>query len=285
MNILVTGAKGMVGTALCNNLKNIRDGKTKTRPALDIKEIYEYDLDSTPAELDEYCQKADFVFNLAGVNRPENPEDFMKGNFGFASDLLNCLKKHNNKATIMLSSSIQVEAAKVSVAKAKGAYLPTLSLSGGIGTNYYTTSNVQSPSFGEQLRNNFSQYIGVSLNVPIFSRFSTRNAVRGAELNLRNSALQLESVKKSLYKEIQQAYYNALTSQSRYASSRESSSSAEQYYQMIEQKYLAGKAGITDYNDAKNSYLKAKSEFLQARYECLFQTELLDFYKGGEIVF
>ena len=185
----------------------------------------------------------------------------------------------------VLSSSIQVEAAKVSVAKAKGAYLPTISMSGGIGTNYYTTSNVQSPSFGEQLRNNFSQYIGVSLNVPVFSRFSTRNAVRGAELNLRNSVLQLESVKKSLYKEIQQAYYNALTSQSRYASSRESSSSAEQYYQMIEQKYLAGKAGITDYNDAKNSYLKAKSEFLQARYECLFQTELLDFYKGGEIVF
>ena len=97
MNILVTGAKGMVGTALCNNLKNIRDGKNKTRPALNIEEIYEYDLDSTPAELDEYCQKADFVFNLAGVNRPENPEDFMKGNFGFASDLLNCLKKHNNK--------------------------------------------------------------------------------------------------------------------------------------------------------------------------------------------
>ena len=107
MNILVTGAKGMVGTALCNNLKNIRDGKNKTRPALHIEEIYEYDLDSTPQELDEYCQKADFVFNLAGVNRPKNPEDFMKGNFGFASDLLNCLKKHNNKATIMLSSSIQ----------------------------------------------------------------------------------------------------------------------------------------------------------------------------------
>ena len=107
MNILVTGAKGMVGTALCNNLKNIRDGKNKTCPALDIKEIYEYDLDSTSEELDEYCRRADFVFNLAGVNRPENPEDFMKGNFGFASDLLNCLKKHNNKATIMLSSSIQ----------------------------------------------------------------------------------------------------------------------------------------------------------------------------------
>ena len=78
MNILVTGAKGMVGTALCNNLKNIRDGKNRTRPALDIKEIYEYDLDSTPVELDEYCKKADFVFNLAGVNRPELAHNLQK---------------------------------------------------------------------------------------------------------------------------------------------------------------------------------------------------------------
>lgn len=107
MNILVTGAKGMVGTALCNNLKNIRDGKNRTRPNLHIDEIYEYDLNSTEEELDTYCKKADFVFNLAGVNRPENPEDFMKGNFGFASKLLDTLKKYNNKATIMLSSSIQ----------------------------------------------------------------------------------------------------------------------------------------------------------------------------------
>ena len=106
MNILVTGAKGMVGTALVNNLKNIRDGKNRTRN-IEINEIYEYDLDSTEAELDEYCAKADFVFNLAGVNRPENSEDFMKGNFGFASQLLDTLKKHNNKAGIMLSSSVQ----------------------------------------------------------------------------------------------------------------------------------------------------------------------------------
>ena len=106
MNILVTGAKGMVGTALVNNLKNIRDGKNRTRP-LSIEEIYEYDLDSTPEELEEYCQKADFVFNLAGVNRPENPEDFQKGNFGFASVLLGALKKYGHKAPVMLSSSIQ----------------------------------------------------------------------------------------------------------------------------------------------------------------------------------
>ena len=107
MKILVTGAKGMVGTALCNNLKNIRDGKNRTRPGIKVEEIYEYDINSTPEELDEYCSKADFVFNLAGVNRPENTEDFMKGNFGFANQLLDCLKKHNNKAGIMLSSSVQ----------------------------------------------------------------------------------------------------------------------------------------------------------------------------------
>ena len=107
MRILVTGAKGMVGTALVNNLKNIRDGKNKTRPGIVIEEICEYDIDSTLEQLDEYCSKVDFVFNLAGVNRPENPEEFMKGNYGFASQLLDCLKKHNNKATIMLSSSIQ----------------------------------------------------------------------------------------------------------------------------------------------------------------------------------
>ena len=106
MKILVTGAKGMVGTALVNNLKNIRDGKNKTRPNIIIEEIYEYDL-GDESKLEEYCKKCDFVFNLAGVNRPTNPEEFMKGNFGFASLLLDTLKKYNNKATIMLSSSIQ----------------------------------------------------------------------------------------------------------------------------------------------------------------------------------
>lgn len=107
MNILVTGARGMVGTALVNNLKNIRDHKNRTRPNLYIEDIYEYDLDSAREELEEYCQKADFVFNLAGVNRPENPEEFMEGNFGFASELLDTLKKYGNKAPIMLSSSVQ----------------------------------------------------------------------------------------------------------------------------------------------------------------------------------
>ena len=107
MNILVTGAKGMVGTALVNNLKNIKENKNRTRPNIHVDEIYEYDIQSTEVELDAYCKSADFVFHLAGVNRPENPEDFMRGNFGFTSKLLDTLKKYGNKATIMLSSSVQ----------------------------------------------------------------------------------------------------------------------------------------------------------------------------------
>lgn len=107
MNVLITGAKGFVGKNLCENLKNIRDGKDRTHPGLSIDEIFEYDIDTAPALLDEYCAKADFVFNLAGVNRPQNTEEFMQGNFGFASTLLDTLKKHNNTCPVMISSSIQ----------------------------------------------------------------------------------------------------------------------------------------------------------------------------------
>ena len=107
MNILITGAKGFVGKNLAEVLKNIRDGKDKTRPNLSIGELFLYDIDSSEALLCEACEKADFVFNLAGVNRPQNPEEFMQGNFGFASKLLETLKKYGNKCPVMISSSIQ----------------------------------------------------------------------------------------------------------------------------------------------------------------------------------
>ena len=107
MKILVTGAKGFVGKNLVESLKNVRDGKDKTRPQLNIEEVFEYDIDSTVNELDTFCKEANFVFNLAGVNRPKTEEEFMQGNFGFASTLLNTLKKYNNTCPIMLSSSIQ----------------------------------------------------------------------------------------------------------------------------------------------------------------------------------
>lgn len=106
MKILVTGAKGFVGRNLCAQLKNIRDGKARNYPVT-VDEVFEYDIDSTPEQLDRYCAEADFVFNLAGVNRPKDQKEFMEGNFGFASTLLDTLKKHGNTCPVMLSSSIQ----------------------------------------------------------------------------------------------------------------------------------------------------------------------------------
>ena len=109
MKILVTGARGFVGKNLCAQLNNIKEGKAKNYAPLAVSEVYEYDVDSKPEELDEYCRKADFVFNLAGVNRPQNVDEFMKGNFGFASTLLDTLKKYKNNCPVMISSSIQAQ--------------------------------------------------------------------------------------------------------------------------------------------------------------------------------
>lgn len=133
----------MVGTALVNNLKTIQDGRNKTRPNIHIEEIYEYDIDNTLEELDKYCKACDFVFNLAGVNRPENTEDFMNGNFGFASTLLDTLKKYDNKSTIMLSSSIQA------------------TLAGRFGTSEYGKSK----KAGEELFFDYSKETGAKVAV------------------------------------------------------------------------------------------------------------------------
>lgn len=143
MNILVTGARGMVGTSLVANLYNIKENKNRTRPDIIIDNIYEYDIDNSYEELDDFCANADFVFNLAGVNRPKENSEFMNGNFGFASDLLDMLKKHNNKSTVMLSSSIQA------------------TLMGRFGTSEYGKSKLA----GEELFFNYGKENGVKVAV------------------------------------------------------------------------------------------------------------------------
>lgn len=163
---------------------------------------------------------------------------------------------------------------------AKSAYYPSLSLSGGIGSNYYTTKGIAAPSFAEQLRNNFSQYVGLSLSIPIFNKFSTRNSVRLAEIGRTAQELQLQNAKNTLYKEIQQAYYYAVAARSRFSSSLQAAKAANESFDMVKAKYENGKASITEFNESKNAALKSESDLAQARCELFYQAELLDFYKG-----
>lgn len=186
---------------------------------------------------------------------------------------------------VVTAEQIRLEAAEVSIKKAKSAYYPSLSLNGGVSTDYFTNSAYSSDPFGKQLKKNFSPYVGLSLRVPIFNRMATRNSVRNAQLSYNNQQLQLESVKKTLYKEIQQAYYNAVAAQSQLVSSREASDSAEHSFNLTREKYENGMSSITEYNESKNRYLEAASNYLQARYKAVFQTKLLDFYRGLDLSF
>jgi outer membrane protein len=177
----------------------------------------------------------------------------------------------------------RVDYAERNIALAKGGYLPTLSLSGGLGTNYYSNSGSTSAKFLDQLANNFSQYVGLSLSIPIFSRMSNRNQVRSAKISYQSQQLQLDQTKKQLYKEIQQTWYNAIAAYRKYESSREAERAAEESFLLVQAKYENGKASITEFNESKNQYLKAVSDLAQARCEALYQNGLIDFYRGNPI--
>ena len=185
----------------------------------------------------------------------------------------------------IVSQQLKLKGSEHSIKIAQAANYPSLSLSGGLGTNYYTTSGFQSDAFGKQLKNNFSQYIGLNLNIPIFNRFQTRNNIRSARIDLANQQLQLDNTKKTLYKEIQQVYYNALNAQQKEQSSADAVQSSKDAFQLMQAKYENGKATITEFNESKNNYLKSESDLVQARYENLYQHALIDFYRGKELNF
>lgn len=180
---------------------------------------------------------------------------------------------------------IRLESAEKNIAIAKGGYLPSLSLSGGMGSNFYTASGHPSSAFGTQLKNNFSQYVGLSLSVPIFNRFATRNNVRSAELSYRNQSLQLENASKALYKDIQTACTNATTARSQYEGSLAAQKSAHEAFTLVSAKYENAKANITEFNEAKSRLMKASSDLAQARWQYLYQLRLIDFYRGAPITF
>jgi outer membrane protein len=179
------------------------------------------------------------------------------------------------------SEELRLEQANKNIDVAKGGYMPTLSLSAGAGTGYYTSSNRTSDNFGSQMKNNFGPHVGLNLSIPIFSRNSNRNSVRSAQLSMMNQEMQLDNTKKQLYKEIQQAYYNAVASKSRYESSLEVETSAQESFELVQAKYEGGKAGITEFNESKNRLVTAQADVLKYRYEYLFNTALLEFYRNS----
>ena len=183
------------------------------------------------------------------------------------------------------AEQIRLSAADRSIDIAKAGNYPTLSLSAGLQTNYYKTNGMPADAFATQLKNNFSQYIGLNLNVPIFNRFTTRNNIRSAKIDRENQQLQFENVKKTLYKDIQQVYYNAVAAQAKYRSSEAAALSSKDAFTLVQAKYENGKSTITEFNESKNNYLRAESDLVQARYEYLYQTTLIDFYRGRELNF
>ena len=184
-----------------------------------------------------------------------------------------------SKASIQ-AAQYRLEGSKHSVRIAQSGFYPQLNLNGSLGTSYYSTIN---RTFRQQMGDNFSKYLGLSLSVPLFNRLATRNRVRTARLQQENYALQLENAKKTLYKEIQQAWYNATAAESKYASSHAATLAGEESFRLMTQKYENGKANAVEFNEAKQNLMKAQSDELQAKYEYLFRTKILDFYKGVPI--
>ena len=177
----------------------------------------------------------------------------------------------------------RLQSAEKGVQVAKSALYPSLYFNAGIGTSYYNTSGYATTGFGPQLRDNFNQYFGVSLSVPIFNRLSTRNNVRSARLQVHAQEVRLEQAKKTLYKEIQQAYYNAVAASRQCESSDVALSSALTAMNLMQRKYENGKATATEFQDAKTKYMRAESQQIQSRYTYLFRQKILDFYRGKQL--
>lgn len=187
-----------------------------------------------------------------------------------------------NKPSIK-AARYRLEGAAHNIRIAQSAYYPQLSFGAGLSTNYFKVSGQENHSFSSQLRDNFSQYIGFSLSIPLFNRFATRNRVRNARIEQQILNWQLEDSQKALYKEIQQAYYNAVGAGSQYQSSQIANQAALASFELMKEKYSNGKANATEYNEARTAWMKTVSDRIQAKYDYLFRTKILEFYKGNPL--
>ena len=178
------------------------------------------------------------------------------------------------------AGKLNVLSAERGVRIAQSGHYPSVHFSAGMGSNYYKTSGFKADPFSKQMDDNFNQSLGVSLSVPIFNRFATRNAVRQARLQVTSQQMQLEETKKALYKEIQQAYYNALAAQKQCISSYAALQSSQTAFNLMQKKYENGKATATEYQESKTALQKAESTALQSRYTFLFRQKIIEFYRG-----
>lgn len=183
------------------------------------------------------------------------------------------------------AEQLRLQGTERSIKIAQAPLYPSLTFNGGLQSNYFKTNGMSADPFFTQMKNNFAQYFGVSLNYTLFNRLATRNNIRKARVNRENQQLALDNVKKGLYKEIQQAYYNAVASHAKHASSKAAAESSKDAFELMKAKYENGKANITEFDESKMRYLNAESDHVQARYEFLYQTALLDFYRGKDLTF
>lgn len=181
------------------------------------------------------------------------------------------------------AEKLRLQAAEKNIRIAKAALYPTLSLGAGLSSEYYKTSGYQAASFSKQLSDNFNKSIGLSLNIPIFNRLATRNSIRQAKLQQSEQALQLDEKKKTLYKEIQQAYYNAVNAQAKYESALAARKAAESNFNMMTGKFENGRANATELEEAKTKRANAITSTLQAKYEYILRMKIIEFYEGNKL--
>lgn len=181
------------------------------------------------------------------------------------------------------AAELRVENAEKQIALAKSTLYPTVSLSVGVGSNYYKTEGLPAPEFGNQMKNNLSESINLSLNIPIFDKFSTRNTIRSAKLQHAQSELDLELQKKQLQKQIEQAYYNVIAAESKYKSSNAAAIASESAYDLIKSKFDLNKASKIELDEARLDWVRSITNMIEAKYEYIFKIKILNFYAGNEI--
>ena len=268
-----------------------------------------YDIESQVAKDDVAVVRARNDLNLALLDLAQGLELESTANFDvYTPEIKNVITEYTSSVQppeMIFENAIQirpaikeqnykVESAEKTLNIAKSGYMPTLDLNLGYNTGYYYTYGLKdyinpetgetvrpvNPSFSNQIRDNRSEYIGMTLSIPIFNRFSVRNQVRSAKLNIQNQQLALDNVKKTLYKEIQTAYLSATSAQETYRASDKAVTATSESFKYAQERYEVGKSSVFEFNEARMRYIQSQSEQIQAKYDYIFRTKILDFYNG-----